>query len=144
MLGVLQDERLRGLLFSFLGLQQVYSNAERELMAMRLFATLAKTQRAGKLHRIRLGDASPMSGAHGRRGTTAGQGEYGNRNKSLFMCCLWVCLVGSDVVPETYQAYYMICAQLFGPEKAAALLHAPLTVRHARLLRVTRTHCILD
>jgi hypothetical protein len=37
--------------------------------------------------------------------------------------------VGADVVPDTYQAYYVICAQLFGTDKAAALLHAPLTVR---------------
>lgn len=58
MFGVIQDETLRGILFSFLGLQQVYGNAEKELMAMRLFATLAKTHRAGKLYRFRIGDAS--------------------------------------------------------------------------------------
>lgn len=35
---------------------------------------------------------------------------------------------GADVVPDTYQAYYVICAQLFGTDKANALLNAPLTV----------------
>lgn len=41
--------------------------------------------------------------------------------------CWWF-LGGKACVPDNYQAYHVLYAQMFGPDKAAALLHSPLTV----------------
>jgi hypothetical protein len=104
---------MRELLLSFLGLQRASGRgtASQEAATMALFRTLAKTHNAG----IQQQPTIPQ--------VTLGQSLIRDWY-SLYMA------VGQVVLPDGYQAYHILCAQLFGVGKATALLHAPLTVRN--------------